>query len=228
LAGLGSLNLQALQGSANLSLPAVLPAPFPEATLRVGLANGLDIGFKLLYLPEISLSTVGFSGNYVGEGVDFRYRILDGAQLPTLTVGVSWDEMQGSLGLDTGVNQSTTYETFPAQVSGNTHYALNWDVHSFGAKLLFGKDLMVIYPFVGVGFQRNSGSVVSHITGQLITTVNGEPGGVNPNVVSNGTPVIFEPKYLAGLDFGEGFHWSLVGESNGSDLAVSTSLRAQF
>ncbi len=229
---LNNLNLQALAGSANVNLPGVLPAPFPAATLRVGLANGLDIGLKLLYLPEIDLSDIGFSGNYTGFGVDFRYRILEGAQLPTLTVGVSWDEMQGSIGLNTTVNQSSSYTdsgtTYSASVSGTTSYALNWNVHSFGAKVVLGKDLMVVYPFIGVGFQRNSGSVVSTINPQLVTNVNGGNGAINTVVVSNGAPVVFEPKYVAGLDFGQGLHWALVGESNGSDIGVSTSFRIQF
>jgi hypothetical protein len=229
---LNNLNLGALQGSSNISLPAVLPAPFPAGTLRMGLANGLDIGLKLLYLPQINLPDIGFSGQYTGVGIDFRYRILEGANLPTLTVGVSWDELSGSLGISTNVNQNSTYSdsgtNYSAQVSGTTGYSLNWNVHSFGAKLLLGKNLMVIYPFVGVGFQRNSGTVVSSINGQLTTTVNSVVDTINPAVVTNGNPVVFEPKYVAGIDFGEGLHWALVGESNGSDLAISTSLRCQF
>lgn len=238
---LSNLNLQALQASANVNLPPVLPAPFPAATARVGLANGLDIGFKFLYLPEISISDVGFSGNFTGEGIDFRYKILEGAKLPTLTVGVSWDEMQGSLGFGTSVNQTTFFAdngfSNPATVAGNTHYALNWNVHSFGAKFILGKDLMVAYPFVGVGFQRNSGTVVSTITGQMSTSLYDmktsapESGNFNAKgVASDGSPVVFEPKYIAGLDFGsgEGMHCNLEGESNGSDLAASIGFKVVF
>lgn len=231
---LGGLTLPALQASSNVSLPADLPAPFPAATLRVGLFNGLDVGIKLLYLPEINLSSIGFTGNYTGVGIDFRYKILDGIKLPTLTVEVNWDEMQGSLGLGTGVNQSSQYTdagtTYNASVSGTTNYALNWNVRSFGAKLIVGKDLLVAFPYAGIGFQRNSGTVVSTITGQLTTNVNSEPGGINANVVSNGIPVVFEPKYLAGLDFGsgEGIHCNLEGSSNGSDLAASIGFKVMF
>ena len=225
---LNNLNLQALQGTANVSIPSQLPAPYPVGTLRVGLAHGLDVGLKVRYLPQITLSSLGFAANYTGVGADFRYKIMEGRTLPTVTVGVSFDELQGNLGFGTDVNQNTTYYGSSASVSGTTKYALNWNVHSFGAKLLVGKDLMVIYPFAAVGFQRNSGTVVSNITGQLTTTVAGNPGAINANVTSNGTPVLFEPKYVLGLDFGEGFHWSIVGESNGSDLSFSTSFRGQF
>jgi hypothetical protein len=228
---LGNLNLQALQASANVNLPAVLPAIYPAASLRTGLANGLDMGVKVLYLPSISLSSLGFSGNYTGVGIDFRYKIMEGAKLPTVTAGISWDQMQGSLGISTGVNQSTTFESQSALVSGNTNYALNWNVHSFGAKLIVGKDLLIIYPYAGIGFQRNSGTVSSSITGQLTTNVGGSFGTANDNgVTSSGTPVVLEPKFLAGFDFGsgEGIHCNLAGESNGSDLAASIGFKVTF
>src|SRR5260221_8211311 len=51
LSNLNNLSLQALLVSANVSIPAVVPIPFPFATARVGLLNGLDVGFKLSYLP---------------------------------------------------------------------------------------------------------------------------------------------------------------------------------
>lgn len=228
---LNNLNLQALQAAANVNLPAVLPAPFPAASVRAGLANGLDVGVKFLYLPEIDISQIGFLVQYTGVGIDFRYKFLEGAKLPTLTVEVSWDEMQGSLGLSTSVNQSTTFESLSSQVSGTTNYALNWNVHSFGAKLLVGKDLLIVYPYGGIGFQRNSGTVVSSITGQLSTNVNGALGTANDNgVTSNGTPVVFEPKFLAGFDFGsgEGIHFNMAGESNGSDLVASIGFKVTF
>jgi len=79
-----------------------------------------------------------------------------------------------------------------------------------------------------VGFERHSGYVSSAATANVATTVDGNPDSRIIAVVSSGTPVVFEPKFVLGFDIGEGFHWGVTGESNGTDIAASTSLRAQF
>jgi hypothetical protein len=131
------------------------------------------------------------------------------------------------------VSSGTTYND---TLAGSTNFTQSWNVNSFGAKIMVGKDLGVIYPFAAIGFQRNSGSVSANITGTVTETVT-DSGGVNqpgsPSTISvtsqsAGTPVIFEPKYVLGFDLGEGFHWAVVGESNGTDIAGSTSFRVQF
>ena len=242
LTNLNNLPLQALLISSNVSLPSVMPIPFPIATARVGIFNGMDIGFRLAYLPVINLSDLGLSANYTGWGLDFRYKILDGIQLPTVTVGASWDTMNGSFSLNTSVNQSAVYTDpgtglqYNDSLAGTTTYVQSWNVNSFGAKVMVGKDLGVIYPFAAVGFQRNSGNVSSSIAGSITETVTGPlptnaPQGsstVSLVVANRAVPVIFEPKYVLGFDLGQGFHWAVVGESNGTDIAGSTSFRVQF
>ncbi|HTC19254.1 MAG TPA: hypothetical protein VK859_00295, partial [bacterium] len=103
----------------------------------------------------------------------------------------------------------------------------NWDTKSFGAQLQVGKDLGIVFPFAAVGFQRNSGSISSVMDGNGTVTVT-TPTPVNLNVTSSAPPVYFEPKFVLGLDFGVGLHWAIVGESNGTDIAGSTSFRLQF
>jgi hypothetical protein len=148
--------------------------------------------------------------------------------------------MSGSFSLNTNVNQSSTFvsggTTYNDTLAGSTTFTQSWNVNSFGAKIMVGKDLGVIYPFAAIGFQRNSGSVSANIGGTVTETVT-DSGGVNqpgsPSTVSvsaqnSGAPTIFEPKYVLGFDLGEGFHWAVVGESNGTDIAGSTSFRVQF
>jgi hypothetical protein len=243
IVGVGSfqnLPLQALVASANLSIPSVVPIPFPVATARVGLFHGMDIGFRLSTIPQVNLSDLGFAANFLGWGLDFRYKIFDDLKLPTVTVGASFDTMKGNITLTTGVNQSSTYydpntaTTYNDTITGNSSYALDWNLNSFGAHLMFGKDLGMIYPFAGIGFQRNSGSINSTVSGTMtgtVTQTNGTPVGsqnVSVQVTSAGAPFLFEPKYIVGFDLGEGFHWAVVGESNGTDIAGSTSFRVQF
>lgn len=233
---LNSLTLQAINLGSNVSIPAVIPAPFPVITGRIGLMNGLDFGVKFNYLPNVSLPDVGIGANFYGWGLDLRYKVVDSVYAPTVTVGVSWDQMKGNLSVATAINQSGTYNdgstSYPnTTFTGNNNYDLNWDTKSFGAQVQVGKDLGVIYPFAAVGFQRNSGNISSTMTGSGNVIVPGSTNTATPvnlNVTSNSPPVYFEPKYVLGLDFGAGLHWAIVGESNGTDIAGSTSLRVQF
>ncbi|HEY5040164.1 MAG TPA: DUF6588 family protein, partial [bacterium] len=223
-------------------LPPVVPIPVPLATIRVGLLHGLDVGLRVAYMPQFNLADLGVGVGYNGWGLDLRYRILDGGQLPTVTVGVSWDTMNGNFSISTNVNQSAIYtdpnngNQYNDNLTGTTTYQQNWNVKSFGAHLIVGKDLGLLYPFAGVGFQRNSGTVSSSIGGPVTETVTGPlPGNVLQGsstvtvlAISNAIPVVFEPKFVAGFDVGEGFHWAVVAESNGTDIAGSTSFRIQF
>ncbi len=239
LPDLNKLSLGAINLGSNFNLPSAIPFPFPVITGRVGLENGLDFGVKFLYLPTITLPDVNFSGNFWGWGLDLRYKMLDGVYLPTVTVGVSLDSMQGNFALGTAINQtssytdpgtSTTYNNIT--FTGTNNYTLNWNTKSFGAQVQVGKDLKVVYPFAAIGFQRNSGSITSSMTGSGTLTIP-SPGSNTPTPVSVSAtnvaaPVYFEPKFVLGLDFGQGLHWAVVGESNGTDIAGSTSFRVQF
>jgi hypothetical protein len=62
----------------------------------------------------------------------------------------------------------------------------------------------------------------------VVETVNGTSTTVPLNFSSSQPPVVIEPKYVLGIDIGTGMHWTLVGESNGSDIAASMGLRVQF
>jgi len=228
LPDLNSIPLGALLLQSNLSIPSVIPIPFPVATARVGLMNGLDIGLRLTYLPNVSIPEIGFTADFTGWGLDFRYKILDGVTLPTVTVGVSWDTIQGQFSVSTNVDQTSTYQSQAVAMSGNSVYSLHWDVKSFGSKLMVGKSLGMIYPFGAVGFQRNSGIVSSSINSNGNVTVGGSSAPFDITVNSEAAPAIFEPKYILGFDIGQGLHWAVVGESNGTDIAGSTSFRIQF
>jgi hypothetical protein len=232
LPGLNSIALNAVQLSSNANIPAVLPFPFPVITGKVGLMNGLDLGVKFNYLPMVNIPELGFMANFFGWGLDLRYKLVEGATAPTVTVGVSFDDMSGGLSIGTPINQSSTYQDsgpHTATVTGSNTYALNWETKSFGAQLQAGKDLGVVYPFAAIGFQRNSGNITSSMTGNGTLTIDADPSTpINVVGTSSSAPVLFEPKFVAGLDFGMGLHWAIVGESNGTDIAASTSFRVQF
>ncbi len=232
ISNIDNLQLKALVASSNVDVPSVLPAPFPVATFRIGIINGLDVGAKLLYMPQLNVPAAGFSGQYTGWGVDMRYRILDRFPLPVIAVGTSWDILYGKTTINTSVQQNSTYTDSGTQyqdsITGDTNYDLDWNVKSFGARLIVGEDWGEFFPYAAVGFQRNSGWVRSTVTGQVTATINPNSSNFDINVQNSGQPVILEPKFILGFEVGEGFKWDVVGESNGSDIAGSTGFAVQF
>ena len=229
--------LSVVSATTNFNLPSGVPLPYPVITARIGLFNGFDAGFRYTYLPPINAGS--FGGNFSGWGVDLRYKIFDGLTAPTVTLSTSFDTMTGSFNVNTSnISQSFTYtdsnsgNTYNGTLVGNSNYALNWVTRSVGAKITIGKSLGVFYPYAAVGFQRNSGTVTSTISGNFTAELGGgQPNTTfNPSESSSGAPAVLEPKYVLGLDLGggPGLQLAAVGESNGNDLAGTLTLSAGF
>ncbi len=234
--------LNVVSASSNFSLPSGVPLPYPVVTARIGLFPGMDAGFRYTTIPTVSAGGVG--GNMTGWGLDLRYKLFDGGELPTVTLVTSFDSMTGNVSISTGnISQTgitytasgpgqsgTTYTN--ASLSGSSTYNLNWNTQSVGAMVMIGKSTVILYPFAGVGFQRNSGTITSSLTGSYTANLNdgSTPQTFNPSGVSAGAPVVLEPKFEAGLNFGAGLgiNWMVMAESNGTDLAASTSFLLGF
>jgi hypothetical protein len=235
-----NLSLPFISASSTLNFPTGIPLPYPVINARLGLFNGFDVGFRYTYLPPISVS--GVAGNFNGWGLDLRYKLFEGAALPTVTLSTSFDSMTGSFSVNTasfnesGINYTdpNSNDNYPnASLTGNSNYTLNWNTQTVGAKVTVGKSLGILYPFAGIGFQRNSGTVTSTFGGNFTANLNGgaeTPTQFTSNQMSAGAPVVLEPTYTLGLKFGAGlgFEWLFLGESNGTDIAGTTTLGLQF
>jgi hypothetical protein len=234
---LSTLNLPGFQGTSGLDLPSMLPIPYPVGTIRVGLMNGLDAGFRLSIIPQINLPRdligIDFGANYTSWGIDLRCKILDDKLLPNVALGMSFDMMTGKISIGTDLDISESYSGSTGTIRGTSTYELNWNLKSLGARVMVGKDLKIIYPYASVGFQRHSGTVSSSMTGALTGNISAPAGSgtdfpIVINALTEDQPVFFEPKFVVGIDAGEGFHVSAVGESNGIDLAANLNFRVQF
>jgi hypothetical protein len=233
-----SLPLGALRSTSIVTMPSNLPAPYTALTGRVVLFHNFDAGVRMTYLPVVNFADTGITTNFIGLGFEARYKILEGVGFPDISLGLSWDTQAGNFSKTSGVNQASTYTdptsglVYDVSVVGNSLYSMKWDVRSLGVKMVLGKDLGAAYPFIAVGFQTNTGTVSSNLSGPVTATLSGPPGGgtSTPDITSSSStiPVDTEPKFAIGIDTGRGFHWTLVGESNGTDVAVDMSFRAQF
>jgi hypothetical protein len=216
------------QSLQSVGLPG-LPIPFPFATLRVGLFDGLDVGFRYTELPNISASSSSFdvAAKYSGYGFDLRYKLLASHGLPDLTMGVHWNTLNGNIILGASTSQISTYESYPTTVTGTATYNESWNINDFGPEVQLGYNLAgILYPYIGVGFERYSGNVTANLTGNVNVTNSSGSVPIPLGLVNSQPPTVIEPKYTIGLDIG-GF-WTTVFESNGTIIAGDTSFRIQI
>jgi len=233
-----SLPLGALSGPAIVHMPVNLPALYPAIMGRITLFNRFDLGVRLTYLPVVTFYDTNITTNFIGYGLNTRLRILQGEGLPDLSLGLSWANQNGNFSLASEADQNSTYKdptdglTYNAMVAGRTFYSMNWDVKSFGIKMVLGKNLGFVYPFIALGLQAHSGTISSKLSGSVTETLSGPPGGgtSNPDITasSSGSPIYSEPEYAIGIDSGGSFHWTLVGQSNGTDVAISMGFHTQY
>jgi hypothetical protein len=214
-----------------------LPVPYPFATARVGLFGGLDIGFRYTEIPQVAVNSSSFnvSARYTGYGFDLRYKLLEGHQLPNVTMGVHWNTFNGNIGFTGSADQSnTSYPdggvTYTANVTGSATYNESWSVNDFGPELSVGYNLLgFIYPYAGIGFERYSGNVTATLSGSAtvdITAPSSSSAVIPLNFKDGLLPTTFEAHYLAGVNIFS--VWSVVGEANGPSLSLNTSFNATF
>jgi hypothetical protein len=222
---------QSLQGA---GLPG-LPVPYPFANIRVGLIEGLDIGFRYTEIPSVAVnsSSYNIATHYTGYGFDLRYKLLQGHNLPNLTMGVHWNTLNGDVSLAASANQTGDYPdggvTYTANVNGNAVYDESWSVNDFGPELSLGYNVLgILYPYAGIGFERYSGNVTATLKGSATVTVS--PGGGQSNIPLNyinaQEPTTFEPHYLVGVSLLS--FWNFVGEANGPSESLNTSFQLAF
>ncbi len=227
----------AIQG---VGLPG-LPVPYPFATIRLGLFEGLDIGFRYTEIPSVAVntSTYNVTAHYTGYGFDLRYKLIQGHDLPNLTMGVHWNTLNGNISLGASANQTSTYtdsgSTYDVNVAGNAIYDESWKINDFGPELTMGYNLLgILYPYAGIGFERYSGSVSANLQGSVTVTASTRPpdppgssqANVPMNYVNTQAPATTEVHYLVGVDILS--FWSVVGEANGPAESLNTSFRMQF
>jgi len=233
-----SLQLQVLESGGNIEIPKVLPLPFPVWHVKGGLLKGVDFGIRGGSIPRLKINEGRINFANKSLGMELRCRAIAGKTLPTVTVSATWDRMEGDIYVANDVSQRAEYwddgtlTWYTGTIEGQTVYHTDWNVRSFGMKVVVGKGFGMAYPFAGVGFQRNAGTVRSSLSVRVhesltdgVTTAEQDmaleyASGLRPKVV--------EPKILLGIDLGSVFYWNFLGETNAKDYAVSTGFRIQF
>ena len=164
--GLTTMDLDSFKGLINLfsnPLPDWLggfggfPIPGWAAEARLGgFALPFDMGFKFGLMP-IKNSANFEHFDYLLVGGDVRYAILKGnIILPTISVGVGFNYLSGSLGMTAGEDRKFAYENpltgleesiiFKAPL-----FTVDWSTASLDFKAQISKSFVIITPYLGIG-----------------------------------------------------------------------------
>lgn len=104
--------------------------------LTAGIVDGVDIGAKLGYIPKIHpIKSGNFYGGKINVGI-----LKEGLTTP-------------------GIFLSITYNKFELTLKEENKWSTEWNMSTFGMKLLASKRLGIIHPYCGIGFERYGGKV---------------------------------------------------------------------
>lgn len=172
-----TLNIDdALSGDLAIIKDYGVPIPAIAAEARVGgIALPFDVGLKFATVPKdvVPLLPDDVSLEYLSFGADFRYALIKGnAVLPKLSVGASYNYLEGSVGLQGllgGTISLTSFEAPDLDNLGTTEeysveltnpsLALNWETNVIEAKAQVSKKLLFITPYAGIGVSSGFSSV---------------------------------------------------------------------
>ena len=159
--------------------------PLPVYTLdgRIGgLFLPFDIGVKLGYLPPDALAGMAMSADYTLAGFDIRTPILkQNALLPSIALSVGYNYLDAGVeapldgvGMASGVDLSSMglgTLTFPTP---SARFQMQSNV--LDAKLQVSKSLLIITPYLGVGYAYGWSNAGGGVSG----TVNYEGSPITP------------------------------------------------
>jgi hypothetical protein len=149
--------LGSLMHQFDLDLPLDLGGyPIPGYTVE-GRIGGFflpfDVGVKFGYLP---IKPESIELDYLLIGGDFRYAVLKGnIVLPTISVGVGFNYLNGGLARTIGDDRTFTYTTGSSTTETLTLKAPKvgfvWETSSLDFKAQVSKSLLIFTPYVGIG-----------------------------------------------------------------------------
>lgn len=164
----------------DLDLPLDLGGyPIPGYTVegRIGgFVLPFDVGIKFGYLP---IKPENIELDYLLVGGDFRYAVLKGnVVLPSISVGVGFNYLNGGLARTIGDDRTFTYPT-PAGSGATDTLTLHapkvgfiWETSSLDFKAQVSKSLLIVTPYVGIGASHAWSKAGYNVDAKLSSTGN--------------------------------------------------------
>jgi len=165
----GSMGITIPQEITDLGMGVPLPVYTIDARIG-GLFLPFDIGVKLGYLPPDALKDMSMSADYTLAGFDIRTPILkQNILLPSIALSVGYNYLDAGLeapldgvGMASGVDLSSMGLGVLSFPTPNARFQMQSNV--LDAKLQISKSLLIITPYLGVGYAygwSNAGGGIS-------------------------------------------------------------------
>ena len=155
--GFTTINLDSVErllGSFSLNVPADLRLgqminPGYTVEGRVGgLFLPFDVGFKVGVLPPLAFGDIKLK--YILIGGDLRYAVLEGPELPTVSVGLGLNYLEQGIDYDKDGTISFKYQGRDLNLD-NPSTSLGWEAYSLDFKAQISKSFLLITPYLGLG-----------------------------------------------------------------------------
>ena len=152
--------LDTLAGYFGLDIPfkidrMFIPAYAGEARIG-GLFLPFDVGFKIGYIPPITLWGSLVNMNYMNVGADLRWALVKGnVILPKISLGIGVNYLKGGVGATVGTGHSFTYlDEFDVEQTislSDIDANFEWESTSIDFKAQISKSFLIITPYAGIG-----------------------------------------------------------------------------
>ena len=160
-AGFTTIELSEMEALAEIfgfdGLPNMDRFPFPgyavEARLG-GFVLPFDIGFKFGYLPPVGIGDIDI--DYMLIGGSIRYAVLNRPILPTISLGVGFNFLRGSIGgraPASGASFTVDMNGMPQTITIDSRPEVNlhWQTFALDFTAQISRSFLIFTPYLGLG-----------------------------------------------------------------------------
>jgi len=180
---------------------------------KLGLPWDLDLGLKYGgFSFKLDEGQASFNASNTVYGFELRRQFfgkgITGVALPAVSLSLTYDVASGKID-SSQTYAETTSETYSGisytqAIDSRTTGEIKWSTQSIGAKAIVSKNFLFITPYLGIGLNKNSGTVDTSITtaGTLSLTGGGSTQSQSIDIRGSGSDTAGDSyvRYIGGFD----------------------------
>ena len=180
---------------------------------KLGLPWDIDLGLKYGGLSfKLDEGKASFNVNNTTYGFELRRQFfgkgVTGVAFPAVSLSLTYDVASGKIDSSQTYTETTseTYSgiSYTQSVDSKTTGEIKWSTQSLGLKATASKKFLFVTPYLGLGYNKNYGSVDTNITtaGTLSLTGGGSSQSQSINITGSGSDTAGDSyaRYIAGFD----------------------------
>jgi hypothetical protein len=180
---------------------------------KIGLPWDIDLGLKYGgFSFKLDEGKSSVNANNTVYGFEFRRQFfgkgITGVAIPAVALSLTYDIASGKIDSSQAYTETTseTYSgiSYTQAVDSTTKGEIKWSTQSLGAKAIVSKNFLFITPYLGIGLNKNYGSVDTSITtsGTLSLTGGGSSQSQSISITGSGSDSAGDSyvRYIGGFD----------------------------